>query len=403
MMANGLIRRILGVVWVLPILLIIFSLCCPTEAVIYEISPPQVSFGFLGDSYQLPIYISSIVGLDAWYVSIDFDPNVLSPTLDPNDVPNIVSTSFTDYYHLAISEYPQESDPPDPGKKRLTVAGIFKYDDPDIGTPSGSGALFMVDFYVMDSGAPAASDIEVLVEPDPNAGEGAPELLAGPKGVFYAETVHYQLGFTKSIYRANNGNKFIVPVAINSVKDLQAWEMTLTYNSSLMKFTQLLTQPLTHGYDYLTYHEVTPGVVRIAGVIQNRPSGGSGNFLNLQFRAKNSGTDKIYITYPNDKGNQLGSTGTSISTRVYVSQPASFTRPPVQIITNIFGRYQSPSFFQYPVFYPRAPYFATQFSTVTPYSLGYMPWHFQTFYYPTVIPSFGLGGSNYGWWFFQNY
>ncbi|MGA1790970.1 MAG: cohesin domain-containing protein, partial [bacterium] len=401
MMANKLIRRILVGMWALPILLIIFSLCCPTEAVIYEVSPPKVSFGFIGDTYELPIHISSIVGLDAWYVSIDFDPAVLSPTLDPNDAPNIISTSFTDYYHLAISEYPQESDPPDPDKKRLTVAGIFKYDDPGAGTPTGPGALFKIEFYVMDSNVPAASDIEVLVEPDPNAGAGAPELLAGPKGVFYAETVHYELGFNKSLYRVNRDNKFIIPISINSVKDLQAWEMTLTYNSSLMEFNQLLTTALTHGYEYLTYHEITPGVVRIAGMVQDRPSGGSGNFLNLRFKAKKTGTSRIFISYPNDKGNQLGSTKTSISTRVNISQPGSLIGPPVTVPLGIFGGFQFPSFFQYPVFYPTAPYFGTQFSTITPYTLGYMPWHFQTFYYPAAIPSFGFGGSNYGWWFFQ--
>jgi hypothetical protein len=367
------------------------------------VSPPQVSFGFIGDTYELPINISSIVGLDAWYVSIDFDPNVLSPTLDPNDVPNIISTSFTDYYHLAISEYPQESDPPDPGKKRLTVAGIFKYDDPGIDTPTGSGALFKVEFYVMDSGVPAASDIEVLVEPDPNAGEGSPELMAGPKGVFYAETVHYELRFNKSLYRVNKGNKFIVPISINSVKDLQAWEMTLTYNNDVMEFNQLFTTFLTHDYDYLTYHEISPGVVRIAGMLQDMPSGGSGNFLNIRFKSIKTGTGKIYISYPNDKGNQLGSTDTFISTRVNVSQPASFIGPPVTIPLGVFGGFQYPSFFQYPIFYPRAPYFSTQFSTVTPYSLGYMPWHFQTFYFPPIFPSFGFGGFNYGGWFFQNY
>lgn len=401
-MANRLIRRILVGMWALPILLIIFSLCCPTEAVIYEASPPQVSFGFIGDTYELPIYISSIVGLDAWYVSIDFDPAVLSPTLDPNDVPNIISTSFTDYYYLAISEYPQESDPPDPDKKRLTVAGIFKYDDPGIGTPSGSGALFRVEFYVMDSDVPAASDIEVLVEPDPNAGAGAPKLLAGPKGVFYAETVHYELGFTKSLYNVYKDNRFIVPVFINSIKDLQAWEMTLTFNSSLMEFNQLLTTALTHDYEFLTYHEITPGVVRIAGMVQDMPSGGSGNFLNLKFKAKKTGTGKIHISYPDDKGNQLGSTDTSISARVNVSQPVSFIGASVTVPPGVFGGFQLPSFFQYPVFSPTPPSFATQFSTITPYTLGYMPWSFRTFYYPTAIPSFGFGGFNYGWWFFQN-
>jgi len=335
-MINKSSGRMWGIIWILPILLIMVSLCCPIEAAVYEVYLPEVSYGSVGDTVLIPVNISTVQGLESWNISIEFNPDVLEPTDTA-----IVDSSLTGFYTVVFS-YPHPSEPSVPDKKRLNVGGMVKLDGP---APTGQGAFFYVEFDVTAS-EPAATDIEIVIEQD----TGAPDIKAGLKGVFYAETVHYSLTPIARSYRINPGRSLTIPVKINNVEDLQKWNLDVNYPSSFLEFTGLSTTGLTDDYgDYFEYYEPTPGSVQVAGILQEALSGGTGIFLNFHFHGTGIGSGGIEFSGPIDEGNQFGSADV-FTVSVKVQKPYAAKRVIFQLpfLTQIFkGPQQLPFFSQY--------------------------------------------------------
>ncbi|MGA1795772.1 MAG: cohesin domain-containing protein [bacterium] len=366
------------------ILLMGIVLCRPIEAAVYAVYPEDVSSGLIGSTVDVPINIDSIAGLEAWLIHVDFDPNVV--TFD-----GIVNSSLTDYYQVQ-----DELHDIDATVRRVTVGAYLA--DPS-SSPQGSGALFKIKFLVNGPG-PGATDIKVSAASDSGAGPDAPDLVAGPKGVLYAQTVPYMVTVKAQPDRVTKGNDISVRIDIDTIKDLQAWVMDVQYPRSVLKYEGYSTTALTDVYDYLEINEYTPGILRIAGISQDAPSGGSGRFLVLDFRARNTGSARISLTFPVDKGNQLGAIAAivdDIYDYAYVKQSVS----PGPIIPWPTAQYylmtSRSSFPQIPVSYPTFPTLAPQLFSVYPYSRLYTPWG-RSLYYPQY-PSYGFGGY-YPYYFF---
>ncbi|MGA1843450.1 MAG: cohesin domain-containing protein [bacterium] len=353
------------------ILLMGIVLCCPIEAAVYVYAPP-VSSGLIGSTVFVPIYIDSIAGLEAWLVSVDFDPNVVT-------FESIENTALTDYYQV---EY--ELHDIDATEKRVTVGAYLA--DPS-SSPGGSGALFYIAFSVNGPG-PGATDIKVSAASDSGAGPDAPDLVAGPKGVFYAQTVKYAITMQKPD-SVITGKKISVPIYINDIQDLQAWRLDVQYNSSILDLLEVRETDLTTAYEFLEINDDTPGLVVISGISQDAPSGGSGALLALRFDTKSTGSAKISLTFPVDKGNQLGAV---VPSHVYSYVRRSVSAGPFlpwqtaqyYLMTSMF------SFPRIPISYPKFPVLTPQLFSVYPYSRLYTPWG-RSLYYPQY-PSYGFGG-----------
>jgi len=190
-----------------------------------------------------------------------------------------------------------------------------------------------------------------------------------------------------------------VPVLINNVQDLQAWRLDVQYNSSILEFERISKTALTNVYagDNLQINSDTPGILQIAGISQDAPSGGSGQFLVLRFDTKKTGAAEIKLTYPVSKGNQLGAVASS-SVYAQVKQPVSY-QGFIPYQTAMF--YISTSMFSFPpipISYPSFPALAPQLFSVYPYSRLYSPWG-RSIYYPSY-PAYGFGG-NYPFYLFR--
>ena len=345
-----------GIICVLPLLLIIMSLSCPIEAAV-EVYLPEVSSGPVG-TVLIPVNITSVAGLESWNLAIEFNPEVLEP-----NGPVIVETDLTEFYTVEFN-YPVDSEPPVPDKKRLNVAGIL--DDPEGPEPTGEGVLFYIQFEVLD--APATTDIDIVIEPD----AGAPEITAGPKGVFYAETVHYSLYPITGAYRINPERSFTIPVKINDVEDLQAWNLTVDYPDNIVEFTEMTTTTLTQGYHedpngFLeVYVDETAGSVQVAGILKHAPTGGTGTFLYFKFKGISKGSGNIVFSAPSDQGNQFGPVDEfKVSVKVvepYTVKRVTYTPPPVFFYfqgpqqAQFFNQYFNAYLFQIPRFFAPPTY-----------------------------------------------
>ncbi|MBN2372839.1 hypothetical protein JXL19_03505 [bacterium] len=366
------------------LLIIGFFICNPVEAK-YGVYPENISWAYGDDTVSIPIYVDDIGGLESWDLIIKYDTGVLTFL-------NVEYTDLSAQYYLINANF-------DPDAEGIKVGAIQYFDNAGVVPPppdGTGGALFNAVFQVTDQ-VPAATDIAIVIIPDTG-----PQLQAiGSSGVFYGESVHYDVSFLEKYIDMLEGNSFYISLYINSTKDLQYWNLELVYNPDILQFKDYISlTSLTDQYDNLKFYEETPGLVKVSAIKLDKAMEGSGVFLRFFFQAKNKGASDISLQYINDKGNQFGPV-TASTGRVWVNKPTTVT-------SAVPAYWTYPKFSTYPVnlIYPT---FSTnlRFPIYMPYSV--YPGSLSYISYPTIysmfqrfygLPSYSFLSQQY---LYQNY